>query len=87
MDGVLVDFEKGYRELTGFYTKDHPDNTKFWEPIDAAGPAYWANLEWMQDGHQLWDYIKKYHVYYPKEDQNYRITTPEEIHYFRGAFS
>jgi len=61
MDGVLVNFEKGYKDLTGFYTKDHPDNTKFWAPIDEEGPRFWANLEWMPDGRVLWDYIKKYH--------------------------
>lgn len=60
MDGVLVDFERGYKELTGFYTKDHPDNNKFWQPIDAEGPTFWANLNWMSDGVQLWNYIKKY---------------------------
>lgn len=60
MDGVLVDFERGYKELTGYYTKNHPDNSKFWEPIDKEGPSYWANLHWMPDGQQLWRYIKKY---------------------------
>lgn len=63
MDGVLVDFERGYKELTGYYTKTHPDNSKFWEPIDAEGPDFWTNLHWMPDGHQLWNYIKKYNPY------------------------
>jgi hypothetical protein len=35
---------------------------------------------------EAWDYIKKYHRYYPVEDQNYRITTPTNVHYFRGCF-
>ena len=63
MDGVLVDFEKGYRELTGTYSKDHPDNNAFWQPISDAGASYWANLDWMPDGKQLWDYIKDYNPY------------------------
>jgi len=60
MDGVLVDFERGYKELTGTYTKNHTDSNTFWEPIDAEGPSFWANLPWMSDGQQLWRYIKKY---------------------------
>ena len=60
MDGVLVDFERGYKELTGYYSKNHPDNNTFWEPVDAEGPSYWANLPWMPDGRTLWSYIKRY---------------------------
>jgi len=61
MDGVLVDFIKGYFELTG---KDisgefHTDKT-FWSPIDKAGVDFWVDLEWTPDGKELWDYIKKY---------------------------
>jgi hypothetical protein len=38
MDGVLVDFEKGYYDLTGTSTKQFPkgDNS-FWQPISDAG--------------------------------------------------
>lgn len=61
MDGVLVDFIKGYFELTG---KDisgefHTDKT-FWDPINKGGVDFWIDLEWTPDGKQLWDYIKKY---------------------------
>jgi phosphoglycolate phosphatase-like HAD superfamily hydrolase len=61
MDGVLVDFEKGYYDLTGTSTKQFPkgDNS-FWQPISAAGAEFWANLPWMPDGKELWNYIKKY---------------------------
>ena len=76
MDGVLVDFEKGYRELTGTYSKDHPDNNAFWQPISDAGVSYWANLDWMSDGPQLWRYIKKYKPYIlsaPSQDPSSRV--------------
>ena len=61
MDGVLVDFEKGYYDLTGTSTKQFPkgDNS-FWQPISDAGAEFWANLPWMSDGQELWRYIKKY---------------------------
>jgi len=61
MDGVLVNFEKGYEDLTGISTKQYvKGDAAFWTPIDEEGPAFWVNLEWMPDGHTLWNYIKKY---------------------------
>ena len=61
MDGVLVDFDKGYHKLTGrhitgqFFTDNH-----FWDPINNAGYDFWINLEWLPDGKDLWNYISKY---------------------------
>jgi 5'(3')-deoxyribonucleotidase len=61
MDGVLVNFEKGYLDLTGIDTSTYiKGDAAFWAPIDAEGPMFWANLEWMPDGHRLWSYIQKY---------------------------
>ena len=63
MDGVIVDFEHGYNRLTG---RDAPgfsspyDKNEFWSAITKAGAEFWADLEWMPDGQQLWDYIKQY---------------------------
>jgi hypothetical protein len=61
MDGVLVDFNKGYKELTGEdLTGEHRNDTDFWDPITKAGYDFWFNLEWVLDGKQLWNYIKKH---------------------------
>jgi 5'(3')-deoxyribonucleotidase len=61
MDGVLVDFDKGYEKLTGINIRGtYTNNTTFWDPINRAGYDFWRNLEWMSDGKELWDYIKKY---------------------------
>jgi hypothetical protein len=61
MDGVLVDFEKGYKELTNTTpSKTFDGKADFWEPISKAGAQWWANLPWMPDGQELWLYIKKY---------------------------
>ena len=63
MDGVIVDFEHGYNRLTG---RDAPgfsspyDKNEFWSAITKAGAEFWADLEWMPDGQQLWDYIKQF---------------------------
>ncbi len=60
MDGVLVDFEKGYKELTGEDASYNTNPEEFWAPITKAGAAFWIKLPWMPDGKQLWDYIKPY---------------------------
>jgi predicted kinase len=79
MDGVLVDFERGYNDLTGkktpgvdsTYNKDD-----FWGAITKAGAKFWANLNWMSDGQQLWGYIKQYNpelLTAPSREESSRI--------------
>lgn len=61
MDGVLVDFDKGYFKLTGHKLDgEHRSDDHFWDPINAAGYDFWINLEWSADGKRLWKYIEKY---------------------------
>ncbi len=63
MDGVIVDFERGYNELTGKQTPGVDstyDKDDFWGAITREGAKFWANLNWMSDGQQLWSYIKQY---------------------------
>jgi len=61
MDGVLVDFDKGYFKLTGHKLDgEHRSDDHFWDPINAAGYDFWINLEWSNDGKRLWSYIEKY---------------------------
>ena len=60
MDGVIVDFDKGYFDLTGERASFGTDPEKFWAPITKAGVAFWLKLPWMPDGKQLWNHIKKY---------------------------
>ena len=72
MDGVLVDFDEGYKQLTGVTTQhaDSQGKNEFWSLFrdslkekDIPERSYWANLDWMPDGKQLWDYIKDYNPY------------------------
>jgi len=62
MDGVLADFDKGYKELTGIDLggKHTKGDAKFWKPISDAGSNFWLNLDWMSGGKALWNYIKQY---------------------------
>jgi hypothetical protein len=77
MDGVLVDFEKGYYDLTGKHTKSFPKgDNDFWKPIEEEGALFWATLPWMPDGQELWRYIKKYKPYIlsaPSQDPSSRV--------------
>ncbi len=66
MDGVLCDFDLGYRELTGVSTAEA--NTKgktyFWELFrKGAGKnekSFWSNLPWQPGGRELWKAISPY---------------------------
>ena len=61
MDGVLVNFDKGYEKLTGLNVKGQFHTTSnFWDPINKAGKKFWTELEWEPDGKELWDYIKEH---------------------------
>jgi len=64
MDGVLVDFEKGFEIISkGKRPADMPKN-RFWAMFfsltKGKGKEYWAGLPWMPDGKILWSYIKPY---------------------------
>lgn len=84
MDGVLIDFDKGYLELTGHKLDgEHRTDTNFWDPINAAGYDFWINLEWMGDGKELWDYIKKYQpkiLSAPSREEVSRVAKHDWVH-------
>jgi len=72
MDGVLADFDKGYKDLTGMTTHhaDAQGKKEFWkifrDSLKEKGMSekeYWAGLDWMPDGKKYWDYIKQYKPY------------------------
>jgi hypothetical protein len=63
LDGVLVDFRRGYKDLTGKYPpppRMKYDKKSFWKPIDEAKDNFWEALHWTNDGKRLWNYIKKF---------------------------
>jgi len=87
LDGVLVDFDYGYEELTGVKTHhaDRQGSQHFWDlyrnSIKEKGISekdYWENLPWMPDGKKLWDYISKYNPYVlTAPSVNHDIPKPE----------
>ncbi len=61
LDGVITDFNKALSDLLGHpVKKDFGNDPAIWRAIDKAGENFWKNMSFMPDGHELWDYIKKY---------------------------
>jgi FMN phosphatase YigB (HAD superfamily) len=63
MDGVLVDFERGFMDISKGVNPDSLPRARFWAMFYSLTKGkereYWANLPWMRDGKELWSYIKK----------------------------
>jgi 5'(3')-deoxyribonucleotidase len=67
MDGVLTNFQKGFIDIPSNeenltfeqYNEKHGKNTA-WKLIDKEGIEWWSEMEWMPDGKELWNYLKKY---------------------------
>ena len=62
MDGVLVDFNSGYRKLFGKgirETQDPNGERAAREKYLAAGSTFWADLDWIRGGQELWDASKR----------------------------
>jgi hypothetical protein len=53
MDGVLCDFEKRFKDLTGLSPNAFRDKNgldEFWKVIDKDGVRFWVGMDWMPDG-------------------------------------
>jgi hypothetical protein len=59
MDGVLVDMENGFKELSdGLSIEDYSKKKSFWKLI-ATKPNFWIDLKPMPDARVLWEFIQK----------------------------
>lgn len=57
LDGVLCDFEKGVRNLFGGKGPKEIPLKEMWKRLSFADNFY-ANLDWMPDGRELWEGVK-----------------------------
>jgi len=58
MDGVLVDFDQQFQELTGMMPREFEakhGSTGFWEAIETAGVGFWRGMKWMPGGGALYN--------------------------------
>ena len=64
MDGVLCDFNKKFKEISGGedFTKysDKHGFVKTWKIIEDCGVEFWENMEWNVGGKKLWNFLKKF---------------------------
>jgi len=60
LDGVLVDFDRGFTELgkgdPESFKETHTDK-EFWDAVREK-PHFFLGLGWMPDGRELWNYVK-----------------------------
>lgn len=56
LDGVLADFDKGVQMLLGKTPAQLPEK-QMWAAL-ARSRGFYANLEWMPDGRELWEAVK-----------------------------
>jgi hypothetical protein len=56
LDGVLADFDKGVKKLTGKYPHEQPSKD-MWKAIYSV-PDFFQSLDWIPEGKNLWNYIK-----------------------------
>lgn len=63
MDGVLVDFDKAFLNFSG-YTPQKFDSkygrAEFNKLLLTTPESYWANMNWLTGGYDVWKFIKKY---------------------------
>ena len=61
LDGVLVDFDKGFEEISGGIPRDQYIRNYtlagFWKLINGHGEQWWENLQWLSDGRKLWNSV------------------------------
>ena len=64
LDGVICDFDGRFEHFTGISAKTYREmhgTMKFWNLIDnEIGAKYWAEMEWMKRGRELWSFISPY---------------------------
>ena len=68
MDSVLTDFYKAFEDLgkqINYGMKPEKFEEKygtgaFWTAIAKGKVEFWSNMDWMEDGRKLWNYVKKY---------------------------
>ena len=58
MDGVLVDFDQQFQDLTGMMPREFEakhGSKGFWEAIETAGVGFWRGMKWMPGGEALYN--------------------------------
>lgn len=65
LDNVLTDFDNNFKKYSGGISpreyEEKMGKEEFWNLIDVKiGQKFWTEMPWMNDGHELWNFIKQY---------------------------
>lgn len=62
LDSVITDFSKALSELIGrpIGKEGFGNNSYIWAAINRAGEKFWSEMEFMPDGHELWEAVEIY---------------------------
>lgn len=63
MDGVLVDFDKGFKQQFGMLPNEFETkygSKEFWNRVNGGGSKFWRDLPPMPDMDRLWNFISPY---------------------------
>lgn len=65
LDDVLCDFEKQFKkylktDLTTLQYIFKYGKKDFYNKLESFGKNYWSQMDWTQDGKELWNYFKPY---------------------------
>ena len=63
LDNTLTDFDKQLAELLNkklIRGWDFGNDPEIWKKIDDAGTKFWSEMDFMPDGQELWNFIKKF---------------------------
>ncbi len=83
MDGVICDWDGAVKKLgaapAAGLDKEATQEQKqiMYDAIEKAGPDFWAEMEWLEDGKKLWDLVKEY--------QPVLLTSPGKFRFAPGG--
>ena len=67
MDGVVTNFEGSFININSNEKNENWDTfvekygrDKAWSIVDENGIEWWSNMPWIEDGKQLWDFVKDF---------------------------
>jgi hypothetical protein len=76
MDGVLCDFDERFEHFYGVQPREYyteKGSKAFEVAVNEAGIDFWAKMNWMPGGQELWSIIGKY--------KPYILTSPSKFQY------